>query len=62
MELKELANENKIPYVFALSRSKLGNITMKYRPVSCVGVLNYHSAEVRLLYNYKIKHFNNLCL
>ncbi|GJQ77066.1 hypothetical protein Trydic_g23637 [Trypoxylus dichotomus] len=44
-EMKDLAIKNDVPYVFALKRSKLGNLTMKYRPISCVGALNYQGAE-----------------
>lgn len=44
-DLIELAKENEIPYIFALSRWKLGDLTLKFRPISCVGIFDYSGAE-----------------
>lgn len=41
-----IAKKENVHYYFALTRRKLGNITLKYIPISCVGILNYDGAEV----------------
>lgn len=47
-EVVEIARKEDVNYYFTLSRRKLGNIMLKYMPISCVGILNYEGAEVRI--------------
>lgn len=41
----KLAQEQDLPYIFALQRRLLGKICMKVVPVSCVGIFNYEGVE-----------------
>lgn len=45
-EITEIGNKEGIDYFFALTRRKLGNITLKHMPVSCIGILNFDGAQV----------------
>lgn len=45
-DIVSLAAISDIPYVFALTRRKLGHITIKPVPISFVAVLNCEGAEV----------------
>lgn len=40
-----LAEEQSVPFVFALGRKALGRICLKKVPVSCVGIFNYDGSE-----------------
>ncbi|KAF5301004.1 hypothetical protein FQR65_LT08987 [Abscondita terminalis] len=47
-EIIELCKKNEVLYLFALKRRKIGNLTLKHIPVSCVAILNYEGAEEQL--------------
>lgn len=44
----KLAQEQSIPFVFALGRRALGRACAKLVPVSVVGVFNYEGSEVSM--------------
>jgi selenocysteine insertion sequence-binding protein 2 len=44
-KLKQFCKSKCIPYVFSLKRRKIGFITKKKVPVSCVGIVNYEGAN-----------------
>lgn len=42
------ARESGVPLIFALSLKMLGKLCHKSVPVSCIGIINYQGAQVRL--------------
>lgn len=40
-EIKALANEHNIPYVFSIKRRHIGYLLLKKVPVSCLGIFDY---------------------
>lgn len=48
-EITDIANNLEVDYFFALSRRKLGVITLKHVPISCIGIFNYDGAQVCFL-------------
>lgn len=50
-KMKRIAQQTETPYVFSLSRRKIGYLLHKKVMVSCVAVLNYSGAD---------QHFHNI--
>ena len=46
-KIRRICVEQNVPCIFALSKNKLGKTVKKFT-ATCVAVLNYHGAEVRL--------------
>ncbi|GAB0093047.1 hypothetical protein DMENIID0001_080990 [Sergentomyia squamirostris] len=64
--LRKRVREEKIPYVFALTRRRIGNILQKSPTVSVVAVLDYSGAkekvdELLVLVDQKRAMYNELC-
>lgn len=65
-EIKSLADEHNIPYVFSIKRRKIGYLLLKKVPVSLVGIFDYQGTteNVNELLNYvqheKISYKNKI--
>lgn len=45
-DMVDTAKQESTEYFFALTRRKLGTITKKNVPISCIGIFNYDGAQV----------------
>lgn len=53
-EIKSIADENNIPYVFSLKRRHIGYLLLKKVPVSLVGIFDYQGTTENV--NELLKH------
>lgn len=47
-DLKLIADEKSIPYLFSIKRRKIGYILLKKVPVSCIGVFDYQGVHEKV--------------
>lgn len=47
-DLKSIADNKSIPYLFSIKRRKIGYILLKKVPVSCVGIFDYQGVHERV--------------
>lgn len=47
-EMKLLADEKSIPYLFGIKRRKIGFVLLKKVPVSCVGIFDYQGTQEKV--------------
>jgi selenocysteine insertion sequence-binding protein 2 len=56
-EMKQIADEKFIPYLFGIKRRKIGFVLLKKVPVSVVGIFDYQGIQDKV--NELMKHVNN---